>query len=181
MSEKRHPSDVLAMSQKDIRKKISQECRSDVLKSHCLLGTLLAEAKVLNEDQYQNNGQNWNRMVGHLLAVVGIDGQPSQNSKTNDGIILTFKRGVRRIFGQWWQEKKNEGGKLDFYFKHKGVFGYEEYLDSLPRHVRMYITRLRTSSHNFPIETLRKISRSERRGSVISAPWGILEMSSIIS
>ena len=111
-------------------------------------------------------------MVGHLLAVVGIDEQPSQNCKTNEGILLTFKKGIKQCFDRWWREKKSEGGKLDFYFKHKGAFGYEEYLDSLPRHIRMYITRLRTSSHNFPIETLRykknKPARAERRCDVCS-------------
>ena len=43
-------------------------------------------------------------------------------------------------------------------------FKFESYLDNIPKNIRKYTTRLRRSSHNFPVETLRykKLPRSER-------------------
>ena len=52
-------------------------------------------------------------------------------------------------------------------FKYKKTFSFEGYLDKVPRNIRLYVTRLRTSSHNFPVEVLRyvkpKIMRRDRK------------------
>ena len=73
---------------------------------------------------------------------------------------------IHQHFDQWWQSRRQEEGKLDFYFKQKYIFKHEEYLDNLPRNLRIHITRLRTSSHIFPVEVLRynknKPHRNER-------------------
>ena len=47
--------------------------------------------------------------------------------------------------------------KFDFFYKYKKNYKLEEYLDSVPRHIRLFTTWLRTSSHNLPVETMRYI------------------------
>ena len=137
------------------------------LRLHSSEKGLILEAKALNEDLYMKKGQNWNRMVDHLLTLTGVSDRPSQNQKTNSKILNDFKKNTKKLFHKWWQKKKSEGGKLDFYFTLKNSFGYENYLDNTPRHIRKSITRIRTSSHNFPIELLRysknKPPREERK------------------
>ena len=55
----------------------------------------------------------------------------------------------------------------DFYYKYKKQFSFEKYLDNVPKALRMQITRLRLSSHPFPIETGRyskkKVERNDRK------------------
>ena len=106
-------------------------------------------------------------MASNLLAITNISESPSKNPSKNNKFLSTFKLKIKQCFDLWWQGKRNSEGKLDFYFKYKKFFKYEEYLDFLPRHVRRFMTRLRTSSHNFPIEILRygknKPKREERK------------------
>ena len=56
--------------------------------------------------------------------------------------------------------------KLDFCNKFKKVFQFETYLDDVPRHIRVYTTQLRLSSHHLLVEILRyskkKIERKDR-------------------
>ena len=56
-----------------------------------------------------------------------------------------------------WTEKmvSIENRKLSFFHTYKKTFQFEKYLDAVPRHIRLFTTRLRTSSHNYPIEILR--------------------------
>ena len=44
--------------------------------------------------------------------------------------------------------------KLKFFYTYKKTFKFEQYLDAIPRHIRLFTTRIRISSHNYPIETL---------------------------
>ena len=139
------------------------------LRLHACDGILLQEARDINKAQ---TGINWNRMINHLIKKTGIKEQPSKNPKINDKILSNFKTKIHHEFSIWWKEKKNLPGKLDFYFKHKNEFRFEPYLDSLPRNIRIYVTRLRTSSHNFPVEILRysknKPAREERKCNICS-------------
>ena len=61
----------------------------------------------------------------------------------------------------------DDSTKFDFFYKYKKNFIFEKYLDCIPRHIRLYTTRLRTSSHNLPVETMRyskpKINREDRK------------------
>ena len=45
--------------------------------------------------------------------------------------------------------------KYDFFYKYKKNYKFENYLDYIPRQIRLFTTRLRTSSHNLPVETMR--------------------------
>ena len=105
-------------------------------------------------------------MLRYLLNALGVNIQPSPNPKINDKFARDIKTKIHQHFDQWWQSRRQGGGKLDFYFKQKKVFKREEYLDTLPRNLRIHITRLRTSSHILPVEVLRynknKPHRSER-------------------
>ncbi len=53
--------------------------------------------------------------------------------------------------------------KFDFYYKYKKNYTFEEYLDTIPRHIRLFTTRLRTSSHNLPVETMRYTKPKPKR------------------
>lgn len=80
---------------------------------------------------------------------------------------------LKHAFKGWWKEQAVVTGenKLDFYYKYKKTFGYEKYLDNIPKQIRMFLTRLRISSHNLPIEIQRynkdekgqKIKREKRK------------------
>ena len=61
------------------------------------------------------------------------------------------------MYNQWWLDKMAsvDNRKLKFLYEYKKTFKFEQYLDIIPRHTRIYTTRLRTSSHAYPIETLR--------------------------
>ena len=73
------------------------------------------------------------------------------------------------MYDNWWVEKMSsiDNKKLGFFFRYKKTFKFEQYLDTLPRHIRIYTTRLRTSSHIFPIEILRyskpKVEAKDRK------------------
>ena len=128
---------------------------------------LLIAAHKLNLEQDMTSRQSWTRIVSYLVKVTGTNARPSNDQKKNNKIIKSFKTNLLASFEDWWQEQTTTDGKLDFFFKHKKTFTYEKYLDTLPRHLRMYVTRMRTSSHNLPVETLRytkkKIKREERK------------------
>ena len=136
------------------------------LRLHTTKNILLTEARDLNQKHDQRGGQNWIRMVRYLTKAIGINIRPSSNPKSNNKLILDIKTKIHQHFDQWWQSRRQEGGKLDFYFKQKKIFKREEYLDTLPRNLRTHITRMRTSSHIFPVEVLRynknKPHRNER-------------------
>ena len=53
--------------------------------------------------------------------------------------------------------------KLSFFYTYKKVFQFEKYLDAVPRPIRMFTTRLRTSSHNYPIEVLRYKKQNQKK------------------
>ena len=69
--------------------------------------------------------------------------------------IKKFNSTLKSSFHQWWKSQAIVTGvnKLDFYYKYKKHFRFEKYLDTIPKASRMQITRLRLSSHPFPIET----------------------------
>ena len=122
--------------------------------------TLLQAAWKTNEDLQKRGKQNWKRVIHYLFQVT-----ETGNTNTND-----MDKKLRRLYISWWTEQAKPTGttKLDFYFKYKKTFQYENYLDNIPHHIRTYITRLRTSSHSFPVETMRynkkkKIPREDRK------------------
>ena len=99
-------------------------------------------------------------------------------SKENSNSILNqFKKTIRLNYDRWWNNlaKPTGSNKLDFYYRYKKTFKFENYLDNIPRHIRLHITRLRLSSHSLPIEVQRyrkkdnKIEREERKCKICNA------------
>ena len=86
------------------------------LRLHSSERGLILEAKAMNEDLYQKKGQNWNRMVEHLLTLTKIGERPSQNQKFNNKILNNFKKNINELFTKWWQQKKLEGGGIRLLF-----------------------------------------------------------------
>ena len=98
-------------------------------------------------------------MVEYLLQITNMQNWKASNNnvKENDTLVQIFKKNIKDVFEIWWKKQAIITGenKLDFYYKYKTSFQYEKYLDNIPRHIRIHITRLRTSSHILPIEVQR--------------------------
>ena len=125
---------------------------------------LLKESHKINVENYQNDKSSWVKIVEYLLKFTDFNVTQDKSAKE---LTLRFRNKIKTIFEKWWEDQANVTGqnKLDFYYKYKRTFKYEEYLDNVHKTLRMPITRLRLSSHNLPIETLRyhNIERKERK------------------
>jgi hypothetical protein len=128
----------------------------------------------LNTENLNNHKTSWERMIVYLLKVTEITARPSSDTKNNNTIVSKFKKAIKSHYETWWKNQAMITGenKLDFYYKHKRTFKYETYLDNIPKYIRLYITRLRMSSHTLPVEILRyapkkkRISRDQRKCSI---------------
>ena len=135
---------------------------------------LLVAARKVNTDLNVVGRQNWLKIVDYLQQVVGVKLNPGGDDKVNTKQIRGFGESIRSLFEKGWHEKlgSHENNKLDFFYKYKRVFRFEKYLDRIPRHIRLHTTRLRTSSHNLPVERLRysknKPERADRKCDVCS-------------
>ena len=130
---------------------------------------LLKGALELNKKMQIQGNQNWLKLTLYLLELTKITDVPNGDAKKDNSLTTNFKKLITELFENWWkqQTESNEASKLDFYYLHKKIFRYESYLDNIPRYIRMYITKLRLSSHNLPIETMRyqktRIDREDRK------------------
>ena len=133
---------------------------------------LLIETKELNNELHNRNKQCWKTVITYIMKALNITNTP--NHDEHEKIQRkSFKQELQKKYDLWWKSQAQSTGenKLDFYYQHKKTFTYETYLDNIPRHIRMYITRLRLSSHSLPIEVLRykytgqkkKIDRENRK------------------
>ena len=119
--------------------------------------------------QNSEGKQNWLKIIDYLFEITNIPQHPTKNKSSNDKLIDTFKKNLKSKYEQWWRVKMqpNDSTKYDFYYKYKKNYIFEDYLDHIPRHIRLYTTRLRTSSHNLPVETMRytkpKPERKDRK------------------
>ena len=126
---------------------------------------LLSAARQSITDENVKDNQNWLKIVNYLLKITNIEQQPTQNTLSNKKLINTFKQHIKVTYEKWWRLKMQpeDSTKFDFYYKYKKNYIFEEYLDTIPRHIRLYTTRLRTSSHNLPVETMRYIKPKPKR------------------
>ena len=118
---------------------------------------LLKASKEANMALNQSGHQNWLRVIQYLLHLVDMKCDFGKNELENKELTKIFKQKIENIYQNWWNEKmkSTENRKLDFFFSYKKTFKFEPYLDAVPRNIRRYATRLRTSSHSYPVETLR--------------------------
>ena len=131
---------------------------------------LIKSANKLNENNYNKGNPSWTKIVMFLRKYTNsIDNPGSENM--NNSITNRFKKVIRQKYDEWWSQSAEPTGsnKLDFYYRYKKTFTFEKYLDNIPKHIRIHITRLRLSSHSLPIEVLRykkkdqKIERENRK------------------
>ncbi len=128
---------------------------------------LVREAITCNNLNFQKGGQSWTRIIHFLLKLTGMQNiHPTSNIKSNEKLVKSFKIKLRTSLLSIIQTGMTNSPKLDFYNKFKKSLKFESYLDNVPRHLRIHVTRLRLSSHNLPVETLRynkvKIKREDR-------------------
>ena len=139
----------------------------------------LSENALLKASKQSNIGldklgyQNWFKIVKFLSKMTGID-ILVDDEKVINKVLRDFDLKIKKLYEKWWMDKMMsvDNRKLAFYFTYKKTFNFEQYLDILPRHIRIHMTRLRTSSHSFPIETLRynrpKIAAEDRKCNLCS-------------
>ena len=122
---------------------------------------LLSGAVEANRILVQNNKQNWERIILFLFKALNMN----INDATGKVEVTNLKLKLQNLYREWWKSRAKPTGvnKLDFYYKYKKAFEYEKYLDNIPRYIRIYITRLRLSSHSFPIEILRYCKNRKSR------------------
>ena len=55
------------------------------------------------------------------------------DGKSAKELTLRFRNKIKTIFEKWWEDQANVTGqnKLDFYYKYKRTFKYEEYLKTM--------------------------------------------------
>jgi hypothetical protein len=115
-----------------------------------------------------NNGKsNWLTKVKNLLYQYGFnyvwDDPTIVNSKS---FIPLFKQRLIDTFIQSWHVDKENSGVLTLYTNLKDTFLYEPYLDILPSNLRLFISKIRMSSHSLRIQTGRygtnRVARNER-------------------
>ena len=100
-----------------------------------------------------------------MKATGIVEITPPTNLKENNKIIQKFNKQLIILFEDWWKKQTMcTGQKLDFYYRYKKTFRFENYLDNIQRNIRIYTTRLRLSSHSLLVEILRyrNIKREER-------------------
>ena len=132
---------------------------------------LIRSTNKLNETDYSEGKPCWTKIVAFLRKFTNITDNPSNENIMNNSIINRFKKVIRIKYDKWWSQSAEPTGsnKLDFYYRYKKTFTFEKYLDNIPKHIRIHITRLRMSSHSLPIEVQRyrkkdkKIEREDRR------------------
>jgi hypothetical protein len=106
----------------------------------------------------ENGVNSWYKVVGKLIKFCNEGCQQAWDSTklaTMGGNLLKKKCEDN------WKQKRDTfqtNSKLDLYIKLKDNFGAEGYLDNLEFTIRKAITKLRISSHKFPIEIGRYIN-----------------------
>ena len=128
---------------------------------------LLQQAYIVNCANNARGGRSWVKIVSFLTKFTNTTNR-IQSAKDIGEKMKIFKSKLQKGFLGWWESQAVVTGtnKLDFYYKYKKCFSFEKYLDNIPKSSRMQITRLRLSSHPFPVETGRyskiAIKRSDR-------------------
>ena len=129
---------------------------------------LIKQAYAVNCKNFNEGKRNWTRMTRYITKSINFN-ETVTSSKEIDSKMKICKALLQKNFQQWWKSHAVVTGvnKLDFYYKYKKQFSFEKYLDNVPKALRMQITRLRLSSHPFPIETGRyskkKVERNDRK------------------
>ena len=100
---------------------------------------------------------NWLKIVDLLLKTTKLDHiSPEEIIEQQGKFVKRFTTELHNLHKQYWEtERQNNEGKLRFYFQYKRAYKHEEYLQCLGREDRKAVSKLRLSSHNFPIEQMR--------------------------
>ena len=110
---------------------------------------------------------NWVANVKQLLNDYGFSYVFEAANITNShAFVCEFKCRIIDTFKQEWFGDMNRVSTLDMYRMFKTTLEYENYLDLLPKSLRLYFVKLRASAHPLRIQTGRysrnNIPREER-------------------
>jgi hypothetical protein len=128
--------------------------------------------KILIENDRQGYINYYSRLKG-LLTVLNAQqliykGTKIEIKRNCCQIKTIFQENYKTHFFKTLKEKatrENSGGRFEIYYNVKRQYKFEEYLSLNKNNLRRNITNIRISTHNLPIETLRKskIERSKRK------------------
>ena len=121
---------------------------------------IILESIQLSEQLNKDIKPSWFKGIVKIGEILGTPIDQLANSK------VLLNRKLQECFRHSWHQKRNfySQGKLDLYTSLKESPGFENYLNIPNQKLRQAITRMRISSHKFPIETGRfeHKERSER-------------------
>jgi hypothetical protein len=110
--------------------------------------------------------ENWASHVKRILYENGFgDRWEEQYVENGQGFICEFTERLGDIYTQTWNTAKSDMSKLTLYNMYKTEFRREIYLDlDIPRRLRRFLAKFRTSCHNLEIEIGRRhnIPKEER-------------------
>ena len=129
---------------------------------------LLKAAYEIHQLNFQNKGNSWLKIVHFLLKITDSYGNKIPSTGGDQAWFMKlYKLRLINCFENWWKNQISNSVKLDFYSTVKKHFRFESYLDNLDRDIRLFVTRLRISSHNLPVEIGRyrkeKMERNDRK------------------
>ncbi len=126
---------------------------------------LLSESYQSNKHGQISGKQSWMRVVDFLRKTTNVTQDPKMDPTFNNKLVNQFKSTIRHMYEAWWKKQAVPTGenKLDYYYGFKKCFKYETYLDNIPRHLRIHMTRFRISSHCLPIEVQRYNKKRKAR------------------
>ena len=121
---------------------------------------LLKTSFELNKSDHMEGKQNWMRIIEFLLKSAGL---ADKDTDCCTKISKVFTKKVQNEYRKWWSHEIKNTSKLDFYSIHKKIFRFEPYLDLIARDPRIYVTKLRISSHCLPVE-IQRYHKKHKKG-----------------
>jgi len=126
----------------------------NILRSKRQKYTFIMYQKMVDATNHNNNVINWASQVRDLLNNLGYGQVWLDQAVFNENwLIRSIEQRLKDQYMQSWLNFIDNSSKATLYKSFKNTFSIESYLITLPKHLRMGLSRLRCSSHDLHIET----------------------------
>ena len=129
--------------------------------------TIVQDTLKLCIDLDQKGINTWYTTFKRILQFMSLDEKTISEHKNINKLI---KDKISHLYTNTWNEERNkqqQKGKHQIYAEIKTQNCFEKYLDIENMNVRKAITKMRISSHKFPIKTGRYEKRKDMKGYVL--------------
>ena len=112
------------------------------------------ESLIINKESDEKGTKSWYTGLRRILQNTELDINLIIN--TNDGNKKNIKNKISNIYNMFWNDERKQHilkGKHQMYAEIKTKNEFENYLEIENMNIRKAITKMRTSSDKFPIET----------------------------